>query len=116
MAEPDGVVAPESPFCSSRRNDDGAVDGRIAEKGFARERKWVSKKLGNNRSWKVYIIFRFGGWLHPWRCFGFVCGCTLGSAVVGLRVATLGGGLLGGLVQKKVLRVQIAVVPEVPIS
>ena len=31
-------------------------------------------------------------------------------------MATLGGGLLGGLFWKKVSRVQIAVVPEVPAS
>ena len=48
--------------------------------------------------------------------FGFVRGCTHGSAVAGLRVATLGGGSLGALVRKKVLRVRIAVVPEVPPS
>ena len=42
--------------------------------------------------------------------FGFMRGCTIGSAVAGLRVATLGGGSLGSLVRKK------AVVPEVPMS
>ena len=39
MAEPGGVVAPESLSGSSRRNDVGAVDGRIVEKWFVRERK-----------------------------------------------------------------------------
>ena len=34
--------------------------------------------------------------------------------MTGLRVATLGGGSLGGLVRKNVSRVRIAVVPEVP--
>ena len=47
--------------------------------------------------------------------YRFVRGCTLVSAVAGLRVATLGGESLGGLVWKKVSRVQIAVVPEVSI-
>ena len=36
--------------------------------------------------------------------------------MAGLRVATLGGGLLEGLVWKKVSRVRMAVVPEVPTS
>ena len=70
MAESGGVVAPESRFCSGRRNDVGAVDGRIAEKWFARERKWVSKTLGNNGSKKVNILFRFCLRLHPWKCSG----------------------------------------------
>ena len=42
MAESGGVVVPESPYFSGRRNDVGAVNGRILEKGFVRERKWVS--------------------------------------------------------------------------
>ena len=95
------VVASDGPFGWGRRDDVVAVDGRISEKGFVRERKRVSKMFGNNGSWKVYILFRFGGWL--------------GDAVAGLR-ATLGGGSVGGLVQKKVSRVRIAVVPDVPIS
>ena len=36
--------------------------------------------------------------------------------MVGLRVATLEGGSLGGLVWKKVSRMRITVVPEVPTS
>ena len=48
MAESGGVVDPEGLFCSGRRNDVGAADGRIAETVFVRERKWVSKTLGNN--------------------------------------------------------------------
>ena len=102
MAKSGSVVAPESPFSSGRMNDDGAIDGRIAEKGFVRERKRVSKTLGNNRGRKANIFF------------GFVRGCTLRIAVAGLRTATLGGGYLGNLVLKKVSRVQISVVPEVP--
>ena len=61
-------MAPESPFCSGRRNDVGAVDGRIAEKRFVREKKWVSKTPGNNRGWKVNILFWFRSRLHPWKC------------------------------------------------
>ena len=57
MAESGGVVAPESLYCSGRRNDVGAVDDRIAEKGFVRERKLVSKTLGNNGCGKVNILF-----------------------------------------------------------
>ena len=34
----------------------------------------------------------------------------------GLRVATLGGGSMGGLVRKKVSGVRIAVIPDVPTS
>ena len=47
--------------------------------------------------------------------FGLEGGFTLGDAMAGLR-ATLGGGSVGGLVEKKVSRVQMAVVPEVPTS
>ena len=47
--------------------------------------------------------------------FGLVGGFTLGDAMAGLR-ATLGGGSVGGLVEKKVSRVRMAVVPEVPTS
>ena len=72
MAKSGGVVAHESPFCSGRRNDIGAVDGRIAKKGFARERKWVSKMLGNNRAWKVNSLLGFHNGLHPWRCSGWL--------------------------------------------
>ena len=70
MAESGNVVAPESPFLSGRRNDVRAVDGRILGKGFARERKWVSKTLGNNRGWKVNGLVRFCSRLHPWKCSG----------------------------------------------
>ena len=77
MVEPGGVVAPESPSSSGERNDAGAVNDRIAEKWFVRERTWVSKTLGNNGGRKVN------------RLFGFVQGCTLGSAIVGLSMATL---------------------------
>ena len=59
VAEPGSIVASESPFGSGRRNDVGAVDDRIAEKWFVRERKWVSKMLGNNRGRKVNIVFGF---------------------------------------------------------
>ena len=59
MTKSGDVVALESPFCSGRKNDVGAVDGRIAEKGFVRERKWDSKTLGNNKGEKVNIIFGF---------------------------------------------------------
>ena len=93
MAKPGGVVAPDSPFCRGRRNYVGAVDGRISEEGFVRERKWVSKTLGNNGDGKVNILFWLRARLHRWKCSGR------------LRVATLGGGLLGGLVRKKVSRV-----------
>ena len=68
MAKSSGVVAPESPLCSGRRNDFGSIDGRILEKGFIRERKRVSKTLGNNRDWKVNILFGFRDSLHPWSC------------------------------------------------
>ena len=70
MAEPSSVVAPESPICSGRKNDVGAVDGRISEMRFVRERKWVNKTLGNNGSWKVNNLFWLCAWLHPWRCSG----------------------------------------------
>ena len=70
MTEPGGIVAPESPFCRGRRNDVGAVDGRILEKGFVREKKWVSKTLENNGGGKVNIIFWLCSRLHPWGCSG----------------------------------------------
>ena len=38
MAESGGVVAPKSLFCSGRRDHVGAIDVRIVEKGFVRER------------------------------------------------------------------------------
>ena len=57
VAKSGGVVAPENPFCSSRRNDIGAVDGRISGKRFVREKKGVSKTLGNDRGLKVNILF-----------------------------------------------------------
>ena len=57
MAEPGSAVAPESLFGSGRRNDVGAVDGRIAERWFVTERKWVSKMLGNNGGRKVNGLF-----------------------------------------------------------
>ena len=47
--------------------------------------------------------------------FGLEGGFTLGYAMAGLRV-TLGGGSVGGLAEKKVSRVRMAVVLEVPIS
>ena len=56
MAESSDIVAPESSFCSGRRNDVGAADGRIAEKGFVRERNRVSKTLGNDGGWKMNIL------------------------------------------------------------
>ena len=59
MAEPGSVVAPESSSGSRRRNDVDAADGRIAEKWFVRERKWVSKILGNNRGRNVNCLFWF---------------------------------------------------------
>ena len=68
MAKSSGVVASKGPFGWGRRYDVVAVDGRISEKGIVGERKRVSKTFGNNGSWKVHILFRFGGWLHPWRC------------------------------------------------
>ena len=68
MIESGDVVAPEIPFCSGRRNDAVAVDGRISEKEFVRGRKWVSKTLGNNGGWKVNILIRFHARLHPSKC------------------------------------------------
>ena len=58
MAKSGGVVAPESLFCSGRRNDVGAVDGRTAEKWFVRERKRVSKTLGNNGKHSLSVSFK----------------------------------------------------------
>ena len=57
MDKPSGVVALERSSGSSRRNDVGAVDGSIVEKWFVRERKWVSKMLGNNRGRKINVSF-----------------------------------------------------------
>ena len=65
MVEPGGVFARESLSGSGRRNDVGAVDGKIAEKWFVRERKWVSKTLGNNRGRKMNGLFWFCLILHP---------------------------------------------------
>ena len=53
MVKSDSVVTPVSPFFSGRRNDVGAVDGRIAEKLFVMERKRVSKTFGKNGGRKV---------------------------------------------------------------
>ena len=72
MAKPGSAVAPESLSGSGRRNDDGAVNGRIAEKWCVRESKWVSKTFGNNKGRKMNIFFVF------------IRGCTLGSAVAGV--------------------------------
>ena len=71
MAETGSVVDPESSSGSGRRNDDGAVDDRIAEKWFVRERNWVSKTFGNNGGRKVNSLFQFLSRLHPWK---FSCG------------------------------------------
>ena len=49
MAKPGSLVALESLSGSGRRNDVGVVVGRIAEKWFVRERKWVSKRLRKTR-------------------------------------------------------------------
>ena len=68
MAKPGSVVCPESMFFSGRRNDVGAVDGRMTEKGFVMERKWVSRTLGKNGGRKVNILCRFPLGLHPWKC------------------------------------------------
>ena len=68
MAEPDGVVALESLSDNGKRKDVDAVDGRIAEKWFVRERKWVSKTFGKNEGRKVNILFWFRSRLHPWKC------------------------------------------------
>ena len=38
------------------------------EKWFVRERKWVSKTLGNNGGRKVNGLFWFRFRLHPWKC------------------------------------------------
>ena len=65
-----GVVAAKGSFGWGRRYDVVAVDGRISEKGFVRERKQVSKTFGNNGSWKVNILFRFSVLGHPSRCSG----------------------------------------------
>ena len=35
-----------------------------------RGRNWGSKTLGNNRDWKVSILFWFRVRLHPWKCSG----------------------------------------------
>ena len=70
MAKSRGVVASESPCCWGRRNDVVAVDCRILEKGFIRERKWVSKTFGNNGGWKVNSLFQLWVWVHPWRGSG----------------------------------------------
>ena len=51
------MVASESLFFSGRSNNVGAVDGRIAEKWFVRERKWISKTLGNNGGRRVHMLF-----------------------------------------------------------
>ena len=71
MAEAYSVVAPESLSGSGRRNDVGAVNDSIVEKGFVRERKWVSKNFGNNGGRKVNSLFEFCSRLHPWK---FSCG------------------------------------------
>ena len=47
--------------------------------------------------------------------FGLEGGFTLEDAMAGLR-ATIGDGSVGGLVEKTVSRVRMAVVPEVPTS
>ena len=70
MAETGSAVASESLSGSGGRNDVGVVNGRIAEKWFVRERKWFSKTFGNNRVWKVNILFGFHNCLHHWRCSG----------------------------------------------
>ena len=70
MVKSSDVVASKCPFRRGRGYDVVAVDCRIFEKGFVRERKWVSKTFGNNRSWKVNILFWVGVGLHPWRCSG----------------------------------------------
>ena len=48
MVRTGSVVASESLSGSGRRHDVGAVDGKIAEMWFVSERKWISKRLGNN--------------------------------------------------------------------
>ena len=70
VAKSGGVVAPESLFCSGRRNDFGAVDDRILEKGFIRGRKRIIKTLGNGGSGKVNILFLFRARLYSWKCSG----------------------------------------------
>ena len=45
VAKSGSVVASEGPSGGGSWDDVVAVDGRIAENGSARERKWVSKTL-----------------------------------------------------------------------
>ena len=45
MAKSGGVVASEGPFGCGGRDDVGAVDVRISEKGFIRKRNWLTKRL-----------------------------------------------------------------------
>ena len=104
MAKSSGDVASEGPFGWGRRKEVVAEDGRIFGIGLSGRENRLAKCLETTGVGKGTFFF------------GLVGGFTLGDAVAGLRVATLGGGSLGGLVQKKVSRVRIAVVPEVPTS